>query len=366
MAEVAFDPDPIAAGTQPFNSDKFAQRNIAWSYVANPGVNLSRNALETFEVRPTDSKGPGDTPDELMIDWTNVPAGQIAEIFLPAVNAQDVLITASRLYGSHRLSFVDTNTIGCVTGGISFIPLPAGTGNGANFAGLLSIALPPGIKKGELYTVIVRQLTNDSAEPSPPPPKLTSPVEGTRDLIRWRKVRGAFQINIPVSTKELLLEREEILLSIFRWIALSIPIGDRWYRVFKRYLEFIAIRVVEMGGDPSRILPSPDGYGGIPGHKHHQHPNPKCEHERERREFTGKISGIVYDHFGDFDGFILELRDGDDRRFYSRESEIENIARFAWVERIVTTVVVDHENRERPLHLILTRSSSAPRRNNSE
>ena len=52
MAEVAFDPVPIATGTQPFNSDKLAQRNLSWSTVANPGL-ISRQALETFEVRPT-------------------------------------------------------------------------------------------------------------------------------------------------------------------------------------------------------------------------------------------------------------------------------------------------------------------------
>lgn len=34
VAEIAFDPDPIATGVQPWNSDKLAQRNISWSSVA--------------------------------------------------------------------------------------------------------------------------------------------------------------------------------------------------------------------------------------------------------------------------------------------------------------------------------------------
>jgi hypothetical protein len=354
VAEVAFDPVPIAAGTQPFNSDKLAQRNIAWSWVANPGVNVSRQALETFEVRPTAALTSGETPDEIMIDWTNVPAGQMAEIYLPAVDADEVLAMATRLYAPHRLSRVDANTIGCLTGGISYLPLPQGSGNGADFAGLMSIGLPPGIRKGELYKVIVRQLTGDSAPLPPPPPKIAVPAQEAVDRIRWRKVRGAFQISIPVSTKEHLLEREEVLLSIFRWIALAIPVGDRWYPVFKRYLELIAIRVGEMGGDPSKIEPSANGYDGIPRYRHR-------EPVRER-EFEGKVEALIYDHFGDFDGFILELRDGERRQFFSREADIETLVREAWSERIVTSVVVGHEHRHRPLNIVLHRSSTAPPR----
>jgi hypothetical protein len=171
-------------------------------------------------------------------------------------------------------------------------------------------------------------------------------------------VRGAFQISIPVSTKELLLEREEVLLSIFRGIAEAIPVGDRWYPVFQRYLKLIAIRVGEMGGDPSQITPSPDGYSGIPRFRH----RPVCDFEEECLEFTGKIEALVYDHFGDFDGFVLELRHGGEHRFFSREADIEALAREAWAERIVTSVVVEREHCHRPLHLILRRTSTAPPR----
>jgi hypothetical protein len=34
VAEIAFDPDPVNPGTQPWNTDKLAQRNISWSTVA--------------------------------------------------------------------------------------------------------------------------------------------------------------------------------------------------------------------------------------------------------------------------------------------------------------------------------------------
>ena len=50
--------------------------------------------------------------------------------------------------------------------------------------------------------------------------------------VRWRRILGTFQINVPVSTKELMLENEELRYSIFSWIAEAIPASSRWYRVF--------------------------------------------------------------------------------------------------------------------------------------
>jgi hypothetical protein len=265
VAEIAFDADPIATGTSPYNSDKMAQRNISWSWVANPGERASRLALETFEVRPTTSHLPAtEAPDELLIDWTNVPGGETAEIYLPSVSADAVVRKSFQLYPSNRISRIDAHTIACKTGGITLIPLPAGSGDGANFAGLMTIQLPYGIRKGQSYTVVVRQLTNaqGSAPPPPPPPpkiEIASRSAATPAVYRWRKVLGIFQITIPVSTKEQLLENEEIRLSIFRWIGESIPASSRWHLVFKRYLRLLADKVRALGGEPDKIKPSQNG-----------------------------------------------------------------------------------------------------------
>ena len=359
VAEIAFDPDPITSGTPPYNSDKMAQRNISWSWVANPGESGSRLALETFEVRPTPSALPSTAaPDELLIDWTNVPAGQLAEIYLPAVNADAVLRKASHLYPSNNLSRIDAHTIGCTTGGITLIPLPAGSGNGANFAGLMSIQLPYGIKKGQSYTVVVRQLTNalGSAPPPPPPPpqiQTAARSAATAAVYRWRKVLGIFQITIPVSTKELLLENEEIRLSIFRWIGESIPASSRWYPVFKRYLVLLGQKVHALGGDPDQIQPSQNGYDGLPGRGPIIKPRPP--HEHEEKEFTGKIDAITYDHFGDFEGFVLELFTGEHRRFESREGPIQSLVVRAWQDRILTSIIVDKDRPHIPIRVLLRR-----------
>jgi hypothetical protein len=365
VAEIAFDPDPVTTGVPPYNTDKLAQRNISWSYVANPGHPASRRALETFEVRPTPpGLAPGETPDELLIDWTNVPIGQTAEIYLPGVDADWVLRAAGQLYPNNRLSRVDAHTIGCLTDGLTLIPLPPGAGDGANFAGLMTIQLPYGIRKGHSYTVVVRQLTNATAStppPPPPPPPIALPelelaAVGEGELRRWREVLGIFQITIPVSTREQMVENEEIRLSIFRWIFQGIPVSNRWYPVMERYLAELAEKVRALGSDPDKILPSQNGYDGIPPYGE-PHPRPGRRDDRDLEEFTGKIDAVAYDHFGDFEGFVLELFSGEQRRFESREWAVQTLALRAWEERILVTVVVNRHRAHIPLTLMLRRTT---------
>lgn len=352
VAEIAFDPVAISTGTAPFNSDKLAQRNISWSYVANPGEEASRRALEPFEVRPTPAKlAQGERPDELMIDWNNVPTGQTAEIYLPAVDADVVIAKATELYRVERLTRVDAHTIGCATGGVSYIPLPQGSGDGANFTGLISVNLPLGIHKGQEYKVLVRQLTNASGRGTPPPPpppqiarKKAAVVVTHEPNIPWRRVLGTFQVNIPVRTKEQILPREERRLSIFRWIGDAMAPQRRWYPVFQRYLELIAQRVKALGGDPTKILPSPTGDGG---RKHRPH-----EGGEECRAYTGKIAGLIFDRFGDFEGFLLDTEDGE-QKFLSREKDVEQLAERVWRDRLRITVWVEQDEPHRPLTLIV-------------
>jgi hypothetical protein len=170
------------------------------------------------------------------------------------------------------------------------------------------------------------------------------------DLIEWRRVTGTFQVNIPVETKQILLGPEARLLSVLRWIARRIPHHDRWYPVFHRYLEQTAGRVSALGGDPTQILPSPSGDGRKP-------PEPKPEPE-ERLHFTGKIAGLVFDRFGDFEGFLLDTEDGE-RSFHSREREIKELAERAWHERLRITVWAERDEPHRPLSIIV-RQPPAP------
>ena len=250
----------IPIGKTPYDWDKLAQRNLAWSDIPNPGVDGSRIALDTFEIRPTPAGlRPDQAPDELMIDWGKVPAGSVASIYLPGVNVDQVLTMAAGMYTTHRLSRVDNHTLQCPTGGITYIPVPAGTGS--NYAGLLSIDLPATVKRGQEFNIVVRQVTNASG---PAPVIIFAAAEATGPAqLEWRRVMGAFQLTIPVSTKGLLLEREERLLSVLRWIAEAIPADSRWHPVFVRYLDLVGGRVSGLGGDPDQITPSPDGNGRV-------------------------------------------------------------------------------------------------------
>src|SRR5262249_33026495 len=114
---------------------------------------------QIFEVRPTPYNLRADLhPDELMIDWGKVPQGAVAQIYLPAVMADEILSMAADLYTTHRLTKVDDSTLACPTGGVTYMPIPRRAG--PNFAGLLTISLPQGIHKGDVYDVTVRQVTS--------------------------------------------------------------------------------------------------------------------------------------------------------------------------------------------------------------
>ena len=167
-------------------------------------------------------------------------------------------------FQTHQVTQVDAHTISCPVGGATIIPIPQGT---ARNAGLLSVELPPGVRRGERFDIVVRQVTvaQATSRPSPPPIGIAAEasVERPPMTFAWKKAIGAFQIAIVISTKEKLLLSEERLLSWLLWIQKSIHVNNRWYPVLKRYIALIEGRVRGFGGDPGKILPSP--IGDVPG-----------------------------------------------------------------------------------------------------
>lgn len=90
----------------------------------------------------------------------------------------------------------------------------------------------------------------------------------------------------------------------------SIPATNRWYPVLQRYVQQVSGRVDGFGGNAGSVNPSQQGIGGgVVGH------HPECD------EFTGKVAGVIYDRFGDFEGFALITEGGYEHRFRSRENE---------------------------------------------
>ncbi|HEY0778913.1 MAG TPA: hypothetical protein VGD56_13165 [Gemmatirosa sp.] len=182
----------------------------------------------------------------------------------------------------------------------------------------------------------------------------------------WRREIGAFQIAIVISTKERILLSEERLLAWLLWIQQSLHVNNRWYPVLKRYIEQVEGRITGFGGDPGKILPSPIGdvpgwpVRGKGGRGHHPEPG-RGRHGDEDLDlldglhYTGKVVGIVYDRFGDFEGFVLLTESGHEHTFRGREHEIEDLVHRAWLERIVISVFVDDGDRRWPKSIVLRR-----------
>ena len=350
VAEIAFDPDVIVAGQSPSTSDKLAQRNLTQVESDNPGAVGSRRIPNTFEVLPTPAiHAAAGFHDELMIDWGNLPAGAVGRVYLPATGPDEILDLARRLYRARNLTRIDAHTIQLPAGGISFLPIPAGTK--LPHAGLLTIDLPPGVKRGQRFRAVVRQLTHKARARKTP----NGPVDTSADAVRtlaavasvgtapanrfaiWEEVTGTFQVSIPVSTRTLLFEPEMRLLSLLRWILGTIPATDRWFLPFRRYVAEIGQRVEGFGGDPGSVKPDPNGLPGGPKPGAEEEGGPEAPTLPGHVSVEGKITALLYDRWGDFEVFVLDT--GHSRlRFESREHTIEGLADRAWKERILVAV----------------------------
>jgi hypothetical protein len=361
VAEIAYDDAPIVnvngITMSPEASDKLAQRNLQVTHSDNPGPADAHRIPQTFDVRPslTLTSVAGDLldyPDELMIDWGGAPPGSIAHIYWPQVSATDVLTLANRLYGTHVLTAADPHTIDCtVTHGVTYVPIP--TGAGESFAGLLTIDLPQTVVTGQEFNVVVRRVATRRLQREPvlalPGTRVDAHTEsrdGAQDADvgdlqekkphrvtgtkNWRYVVGTFHVRIPVGTREVMLRPEEDTLAIMKWRLQTMPSSSRWVPVLTRYVDYLSARVKGLGGDPDKIVPSSHGAplglgGGDEGLTAH----------------TGKVIEVVYDCFGDLEGFLL----GEccERHLYkTREHAIGELVMRACRDRLLLTVLSKH------------------------
>jgi hypothetical protein len=357
IAEIAFDDIPTPTNADSSTSDKLAQRNLAYVDGPNPGVIASRRMPHPFQVRASPPEATN--VDELMITWGNTPPGTAAEVYLPGISATDIITLADELYPRHSLTAPDPQTIVTPTGPVTFIPIPKAAGF---LAGLLTVDLPAGVQRGDAYTIVVRQLTDavrltqvkipggrGDVIARPVHNNLRAARKTVPQLQRWRRVLGAFQLNIDISTKQQILEPEEHRLALFRWIADQVLPENRWHLVMRRYADQLAGRVNGFGGNAGQIPPSPSGR--VPGFP------PRCrgiEPRCDREEVSGKVRAIAFDHFGDFEGFVLENCLGELHRFYSGETRMLEVVRDAMERRAWVTVVREPKERDRVLTVILS------------
>ena len=283
-----------------------------------------------------------------MIDWGDTPVGSEAQIYWPEVPAADVLALATRLYGTHLLSAAGSETIAFKSvKGATYIPIPEGAGK--QFAGLFTVDLPLGVRTGQEFNILVRRIsTREVIDVVREGTNGLEPTAAAAPTRKWRYITGAFQVKIPVTGEDVLLGPEENTLAILKARLDAMAPKYRWYPVLKRYIEYVAGRVDGAGGNAGAIQPS---LTGVP-HRHHE-PEPEPEHRREREHArTGKVSGLIFDRFGDFEGFLL---DGGDReiRFLSREREMKDLTELAWRERLRITVWSDEDDPHHPLSVVI-------------
>jgi hypothetical protein len=353
VAQIAYDDAPIVNSNgvvmSPANSDKLAQRNLHITLSNNPGEASTHRIPQTFDTRPSQPLIGAvgtllDYPDELMIDWGKTPVGSIANIYWPQVNASEVLLLASKMYGSHQLTAADANTIQCpVTNGVTYIPIPPGSGE--NFAGLFTVDLPTTVVKGQEFNIIVRRVTTRrgrqhiagggdairSARAVSRKAALAVAVN-TKGVKNWRYVVGTFQVRIPVTTQEVMLLPEQNTLAIMKWRLQQMAPTNRWYPVLQRYISYISGRVAGLGGNPDAVPASPNG-APIPGID-----------RGKVASHTGKIRQVSYNCFGEFEGFVLESCN-ERRSFKACEKGIAEVVLRACRERITVTVVVESAQR---------------------
>ena len=308
-------------------------------------------------------------PEVLMITWRGAPAQSIAEIYLPAVASADVIALADTLYGRHRLTATDSNTVQFPATDLTLIPLPAGVGA---YAGLLSVDARPAIPRGHDLSVSVRQLNPVTA--TLPVRGIDENLEGNTDARRgrsddvvkgssssWRRVTGAFQFTVTGKSDHVLATEQVRLLSWLKWRVGVTPDTHRWSSVLKRYLKYTEAVVWGLGTDPNSVKPSEigtivghDAGGGVSAGGGGVSGGVKFP-ILEEHEATGKVAAIHYDRFGDFRGFTIVTELGHEREYVATEHFVEELVRTAWVERSVVRVVSDEQHPERPAHLTLLR-----------
>lgn len=371
VAQIAYDGAPIVTGASPVNSDKLAQRNVQITRSDNPGGAETHRIPQTFDMRPSAVVADAAAyPDELMIDWGAIPLGSVASIYWPQVLAANVIALASRLYSSHTLSLADLNTIQCkITGGVTYVPIPPG--GTQNIPGLFTVDLPTTVVTGQEFDIVVRRISSRTAPPpvvielqmiSTPSPDTSSVIKGAKGalakaggatagvLVRptntlmpaktWRYVVGTFQVKIPVVDGNTMLLPEENTLAIMKWRFQQMAPANRWYPVLQRYISYISARVAGLGGSPDAIPPSALGAPGSAAGK------------PEFPSYTGKICEVIYDCFGDFEGFVLESC-CELCSFRACEKSIAELVLLACRERLLVSVYVDPGPRKKIRKIVI-------------
>ena len=122
----------------------------------------------------------------------------------------------------------------------------------------MTLTLPQGVRVGQKFKMSLQQYS------------------GISFAGRAHKMLGAFQFTVPVAADGEILPTATRNLSILRYIHQTMPANSRWHAIFTRWLTGLAAKVAGLGGDPTKVLPSPTGGDHAP------HPYEPCEMKHPR------------------------------------------------------------------------------------
>lgn len=261
VAEVYFEGDPTPAGATPASSDNLSQRNLVIVPSDNPGNKATHTVQHTFEIKPSQFKCPSDYapdgtaqklfaasavfdnlkreqitgPDWLIVHHALPPESELS-VYLPDLAVDDVtaLESFTRLSPS-KIDKEDEHTLRLTASEVSYVPIPGGLDK--NIPGLLTVALPSTVTRGQRFTIIVQQ---------------------ARYYENSLRIIGSFQVNIPVKTAPEMLTDEMRTLAVLKHIHNAIPATDSWYLIFNKYLKGLSDKIDGLGGDAGSVPASPD------------------------------------------------------------------------------------------------------------
>jgi hypothetical protein len=176
---------------------------------------------------------PGTGLDELAIFWNNLPKDSEVTLYLPGANVEEIFNYRNLRHAPGTVQIVDSHTLRLFPEGTTYLPIPAFWGD--NLAGMFSVKLPEGIKKGQRFRVDVLQIRADEA-----------------------RTLGGFQLNIQVEKAHDLWEVETRTLELFHKRLSLTPNSDRWYPIVAKQVEFTRSRakaLVELNNEENPTAP---------------------------------------------------------------------------------------------------------------
>jgi hypothetical protein len=236
---------------------------------------------------------------------------------------------------------------------VTYVPILPATGK--TFAGLLTVELPNSVRIGQEFRITVRRITTrrqgKAAGEGPVISRerqVTAAVESSahrgKAMRNWRYVTGTFQVTIPVGSDEALLLPEETTLAVLEWRREHMQPVNRWYPVLDKYIGYVRGRVDGFGGDAAGVKPSLQGV-----------PRPLVPWGRAPAMHRGRVEEVIYDCFGDLEGFVLAGCCTEREVFECREPGLGLLLLRACKDDLRVAVVVDDKRGRRVCGLRLSR-----------